>query len=34
MGADFAPLLEKVKNDGTANVVLIQNVNGIFTLSE
>ena len=34
MGVDFAPLLEKVKNDGTANVVLIQNENGIFTLSE
>lgn len=34
MGVDLAPLLEKVKNDGTANVVLIQNENGIFTLSE
>jgi hypothetical protein len=34
MGVDFAPLLEKVKNDGTANVVLIQDENGIFALSE
>ena len=34
MGVDFAPLLEQLRNEGISDVVLAQDENGIFALTE